>query len=80
MKDPWVVSVVRHGLTWEFDPAPPPLSAVHIRFSVAAGKEHYVALEIEAMLAKSAIEVVDEPASPGYYSSIFLVPKKSGEL
>ncbi len=30
------------------------------------------------MLAKSAIEVVHPPVTPGYYSSTFLVPNKSG--
>ncbi len=32
------------------------------------------------MLAKKAIEVVPPPVSPGYYSSIFLVPKPNGQV
>ena len=40
-------------------------------------KEIYILQEIEDMLKKDAIEIVDLE-SPGFYSIFFLVPKKDG--
>jgi hypothetical protein len=34
--------------------------------------------EVQAFLDKGAVSVVKDHSSPGFYSHIFLVPKKSG--
>nr|KAG5695708.1 hypothetical protein BaRGS_022385 [Batillaria attramentaria] len=34
--------------------------------------------EVAALLAKQAIELVNDPSSPGYYSHMFVVPKPGG--
>ena len=36
--------------------------------------------EIEKLLNKRAVERVQNPGTPGFYSRIFLVPKKNGKL
>ncbi len=55
-----------------FYPAPPPWSATPSRFG-GSGQGAYFALELEVILARSAIKGVDKPAAPGYYSSNKLI-------
>ena len=75
-KDSWVLSVVRTGYMLPFD-SNPPLSPSPLFL----GQNESPALEEEVhkLLLKGAVERVF-PEDPGFYSRIFLVPKKNGKL
>ena len=72
----WVLSIVRHGFRIPFSKIPP-LSSVPIRMSPPP---HFIREGIENLLNKWAVERVQNPGTPGFYSQIFLVPKKNGKL
>jgi hypothetical protein len=42
-------------------------------------RAHALRTEVQALLDKGAVSVVEDHSSPGFYSHVFLVPKKSGE-
>ena len=48
--------------------------------SVSPVKAPFLQQAIDDMLHKGAIAVVCHPSSPGFYSRIFLVPKKNGKM
>ena len=73
----WVLSIVRHGFRIPFSKIPP-LSSVPIRISQSSSP--FIREEIENLLNKRAVERVQNPGTPGFYSRIFLVPKKEGKL
>ena len=73
----WVLSIVRHGFRIPFSKIPP-LSSVPIRMSQSSSP--FLREEIENLLNKWAVERVRNPGTPGFYSRIFLVPKKNGKL
>ena len=78
--DPWVVSVVRWGFQLTFTSKPP----LTTRPVVKSGRPHdpymnqIIQEQFRILLLKEAIEVVQEPSSPGFYSRLFVVPKKTG--
>jgi hypothetical protein len=78
--DQWVVELISLGYAIEFSSTPPPFSRIRetqVRLSQIPVLEN----EISKLLKKRAIELVplgDE--KDGFYSTFFLVPKKSGEL
>lgn len=80
-QDQWVLKVVRDGLSLQFEEMPP-LSTRPLPFRMPrdANKAEVLRHEVEQMLVKRAIVKVHNPFSPGYYSLIFLVPKKNGQL
>ena len=63
---------------WEGDH--PPLRSTPLHFPLPAAAEAVKALdeEVSSLLAKGAVSVVENPASPGFYGRLFLVPKASG--
>ena len=69
----WVLSNVRHRFRIPFSKIPP-LSSVPIRMSQSSSP--FIREEIENLLNKQAVERVQNPGTPGFYSWIFLVPKK----
>ena len=73
----WVLSIVRHGFRIPFSKIPP-LSSVPIRMSQSSSL--FIREEIENLLNKQAVERVQNPGTPGFYSHIFLVQKKNGKL
>ena len=76
----WVVTVLRDGYRVPFLDSPPPLSRTPVSFPMyRAGSPRAQALwqEVEAMLAKGALEIAQDPG-PGFYSRLFLVEKASG--
>ena len=78
----WVVTVLRDGYRVPFTDSPPPLSRTPVSFpTYRAGSPRAQALrqEVEAMLAKGALEIALDPGS-GFYSYLFLVEKASGVL
>ena len=79
--DPFVLSVVRSGYALTFiESGPPPLSVKPVVFPgdcSAAGRTR-MREAVAGLLEKGAVEVVDDPLTPGFYSRLFLVPKKDG--
>ena len=73
----WVLSIVRNGFRIPFIKIPP-LSSVPIRMSHSSSP--FLREEIENLLNKRAVERVQNPETPGFYSRIFLVPKKNGKF
>ena len=78
--DYWVVQQLRRGLSWTFL-SPPSLSPTPIPFHVNNPvKLTLIQEHIDKLLLKQAIEPVNPPYGMGFYSLIFLTPKKNGEL
>ena len=76
----WVVTVLRDGYRVPFKDSPPPLSRTPVSFpTYRAGSPRAQALrqEVEAMLAKGALEIARDPG-PSFYSRLFLVEKATG--
>ena len=76
----WVVTVLRAGYRVPFKDSPPPLARTPVSFpTYRAGSPWAQALrqEVEAMLAKGALEIARDPG-PGFYSRLFLVEKATG--
>ena len=73
----WVLSIVRHGFRIPFR-VTPPLSSVPI--SLSQSSSPLLQEEIAELLQKPAVERVQDPGTPGFYSRLFLVPKKNEKL
>lgn len=74
--DKWALSVVSVGYLIPFDKSPP-LSRAPICIN---RKTSTLWSEVQNLLSKQAVERVKDWDSPGFYSRIFLVPKKTGKL
>ena len=73
-----VKGVVTEGYKIPFDPLPQFRGIRHTPLSGEYG--HILLEEVDALLAKGAIEPVLDQAMGGFYSTYFLVPKKTGDL
>ena len=76
------MTVLRDSYRVPFTDSPPPLSRTLVSFPTYwAGSPQAQALrqEVEAMLAKGALEIALDPG-PGFYSHLFLVEKAAGIL
>jgi len=73
----WTVEVLKEGYQLEFHRKP---RLTRIPMLNLNSKGPLVDQEILDMIAKGALEKVDNPNSPGFYSRIFLVPKKTGGM
>ena len=74
------MTVLRDGFRVPFKESSPPLARTPVSFPMyRAGSRRAQALrqEVEAMLAKGALEIARDPG-PGFYSRLFLVEKASG--
>ena len=74
------MTVLWDGYRVPFKDSPPPLSRTPVSFTTyRAGSPRAQALrqEVEAMLAKGALEIALDPG-PAFYSRLFLVEKASG--
>ena len=79
-QDPWVLETVAKGYKIEFT-GKPRLTTVPRWTPVPRSRARKAALEdgLDKLLAKKAIRLVGPPpAEPGFYSTLFLVEKKSG--
>ena len=77
--DKWVLSTISKGYKLEFQNIPPDSGVIQTKASAEALK--IINLEVEKLLEKGAIEPVPFVEQHlGFYSTMFLVPKKSGEL
>ena len=61
----------------------PPLSVDPVSMSHTSNPEKFLQMseEVQTLLSKRAVEIVHNPtAIPGFYSRLFLVPKKTGGM
>ncbi|VDI68573.1 Hypothetical predicted protein [Mytilus galloprovincialis] len=75
--DKWVLSILRRGLELQFLEQPP-LSPVPINLSVTkdSQKNQLLQDEVNILIQKGVLEEVNPPFHLGFYSRLFLVPKK----
>ena len=67
------------GVKLKWTDLPPPLTRRPVLFANRnCRQDHQQA--VDSLLLKGAVETVDKPSSLGYYSPLFLVPKKTGDL
>ena len=79
--DPWVLSVVRCGYGLQFNPemGHPPLTNQPVEMSDRRPESVLLLKQaVTDLLQKEAIEIVENPDTPGFYSRLFLVPKRDG--
>src|SRR5207253_10725824 len=73
-EDSWVRQVVTHGYypQFQFRPplqAPPP-------FWITPRQSTQVQEQVDLLLKKGAVRRTEDPLTPGFYSPLFVVPKK----
>ena len=83
--DPWILNVVANGYSPVFEGPRPPLtreweSHESITRSTPPDRALLLREHVQELLAKDAIEPVWDQKSLGFYSHMFLVPKKNGKL
>ena len=78
-QDSWALSILRKGYRIPFAKEPP-LSLSPILFPVAHQHLNHLREEVQILLEKRAVEIVRDTTSPGFYSRIFLVKKKTGRF
>ncbi len=77
----WVLDIIRKGYAIPFVQDPPLRRSLPESDTVRDPiKRDLLNQEIESLLGKRAIEEVRDLSSPGFYSRLFLVPKKNGKL
>ena len=76
--NPQIVQILKEGYILPFKEEPPVLSKTPIINSsyVDPIKNSALIQQVQKLLEKGAIEEVQDPSTPGFYSRIFLVPKK----
>jgi hypothetical protein len=80
--DRWVLNIVHNGYAPTFWGSRPPLTRCWQAHESATTleKSRLLQEQVDTMLKKEAIELVRDPKSLGFYSNVFLVPKKNGTL
>ena len=78
-QDSWALSILRKGYRIPFA-REPPLLLSPILFPVAQQHLNHLREEVQILLEKKAVEIVRDTTSPGFYSRIFLVKKKTGRF
>ncbi|MES9884339.1 MAG: reverse transcriptase domain-containing protein [Sedimenticola sp.] len=77
--DTFVLSIVKNGYSIPFI-TPPCLTPRPVKFPIKDVNHVPILLQVvEELLEKRAVEEVRDHSSPGYYSRLFLVPKKNGK-
>lgn len=80
--DRWVLDVVEQGLVIDFVGVPPKFNGIRETSMPSSPSMHTILMqEVESLLQKGAIQEVPEGnREEGYYSTYFLVQKKSGDF
>jgi hypothetical protein len=78
----WLLEVVRSGfsLLWGCDRPARAQSPVQFPLPRLPGAVEALDQEVSSLVAKGAVECVVQSHSPGFYSRLFVVPKKNGKL
>jgi len=71
----WAVQVLKEGYPLEFKTKPKLSTQPFLNLN---SKHPQVSIEIQSMIDKGALEKVHNPNTPGFYSRIFVVEKKTG--
>ena len=66
------------GYQLDFNSHPPLRRPIRAHLALARDQTQAMEAEIESLLEKQAIVRLTPPLSPGFYSSVFVVPKKDG--
>ena len=78
-QDNWVLSIIKEGYKLEFLQKPPFLGVK--KTVIPHAQKHCLLKEVNDLLEKNAIEhVANQENQTGFYSTFFLVPKKSGKM
>ena len=75
-----VADTLQNGVLIQFMAEKPPLTTRPVAFPTSATKQVQLQEAVQSLLVKQAIEPVQNPHSPGFYSRLFTVPKSSGGL
>ena len=77
--DKWVLETIEKGYKLDFIKSPP-LTGIKVT-NVPAKDMTFLQNEVQSLLKKDAIEIVPEiNRQAGFYSTFFLVPKKTGDM
>ena len=77
--DQWVLSIIREGYKLEFEQFP---QKTGVRLTSVPAKDlNILHTEVKDLMAKGAVELVPfSDIQNGFYSTFFLVPKKTGDM
>ena len=67
------------GVSVSFKAHGPPLTRDSVKFACRSSRQQ-VSVAVQALLDKKVIVPVRDKSSLGFYSRLFLVPKRNGEL
>lgn len=76
--DKWLLQTIRQGFIIRFLSSPPlrnhptPITPYNLQ------QKELLDQEIDSLLKKGAIELTPNPSTPGFYSNMFVIPKKNG--
>jgi hypothetical protein len=76
--DKWILQTIRHGLRIRFLSNPPLKNHPTPIIPYNVQQKELLDEEIESLMKKGAIEVTPNPLTPGFYSNMFVIPKKNG--
>ena len=81
-QDPWILNIISNGYAPQFAVERPPLTRDWQRFESVTRhtppeQADLLQQYIEELLLKEAVELVEDTQSLGFYSHMFLVPKKN---
>jgi hypothetical protein len=75
-----VLDIVRYGARLEFEKSPLTTTTPSpVQTPTDPTRARALCTEVQALLDKGTVSVVEDHSSPGFYSHVFLVPKKLGE-
>ena len=75
-RDPWLTDTIRRGFRFNLKQMPP-LTLEPEEIHYPAHHADILQVAIDKLISKDAVEEIPPQVSPGLYSRIFLVPKKS---
>ena len=79
-QNPWVLEIIRHGYTLEFQNSTPMFQGIKRTILSNAKQKEILRREFLTLLEKEAIvEVPKRSQNQGFYSTLFMVPKKNSE-
>ena len=79
-QDPWVLEIIRHGYALELQNSTPMFQGIKRTFFSNTKQKEILRKEILTLLEKEAIvEVPKRSQNQGFYSTLFMVPKKNSE-
>ncbi|MGH2638358.1 MAG: hypothetical protein ACRDF4_03600, partial [Rhabdochlamydiaceae bacterium] len=78
VQDAWALELIQHGMQLQWSEEPYQAS-IPDEFHLSMEDQSLVTSEVESLLIKQAIEPVPAQNTKGFYSQLFVVPKKDGK-